>query len=130
MAPDPVDEVFEDFEETVNMSPGELEAWGDSENYDVYGERKSGGQPIDEPREDVLRLLETPKSEWADEDDGFNEVEQANEVLGFVGRMSEGEQGDPMPDTDPELSKRDASLLNWGHDPNPGRSDFVGDRQR
>jgi len=42
--------------------------------------------------------------------------------------MSEAEQGDPMPDTDPELSKRDASLLNWGFDPNPDKRDFVGDR--
>lgn len=125
-----VDDVYSRFQETVNMSPSELEAWGDSENFDVYADRKSGGQPIDEPREDVLRLLETPKSQWQHKDDGFNEVKQANEVLGFVGRMSKAEQGDPMPGTNPPLSRRDASLLNWGFDPNPGRSDFTGDRQR
>jgi hypothetical protein len=39
------------------------------------------------------------------------------------------DQGDPMPGTDPALSKRDASLLNWGRDPNPDTSDFTGDRQ-
>ena len=124
------DKVFKEFQETVNMSPGELRAWGDSDNFEVYEGNKSAGQPIDEPREDVLRLLDTPKSDWRDEDDGFNEIEQANEVLGFVGRMSEGEQGDPMSGTDPPLSRRDASLLNWGFDPNPDTSDFVGDRQR
>lgn len=127
---DPVDEAFSEFSDTVNMSPGELEAWEDSDNYATYEEKKSGGQPIDEPRDDVVRLLETPKSEWEDKDDGFNEVEQANEVVGFVDRMSSGEQGEPMPGTDPKLSKRDASLINWGFDPNPQRSDFTGDRQR
>jgi hypothetical protein len=124
------DKVYDQFQDTVNMTVGELEAWGDSQNYEEYEQRKSGGQPIDEPREDVIRLLETPKSEWEDKDDGFNEIEEAQEVNSFVGRMSEGEQGDPMPGTDPELSKRDASLLNWGFDPNPGTSDFEGDRQR
>jgi len=124
------DEVFDDFHDTVNMSPGELEAFGQSDNFDIYADRKSGGQPIDEPREDVIQLLETPKDEWRDVDDGFNEIEEANEVLAFTGRMSEAEQGDPMPGTDPPLSKRDASLLNWGLDPNPDESDFVGDRQR
>lgn len=130
MGSDNVDEAFREFNETVNMSPGELEAWEESDNYGVYEDKKSGGQPIDEPREDVLRLLDTPKSEWEDTDDGFNEVEQANEVVGFVDRMSAGEQGEPMSGTDPGLSKRDASLINWGRDPNPGKSDFVGDQQR
>ena len=112
------------------MTPSELDGWADSENYDAYEERKTGGQPIDEPREDVQRLLETPKDQWRDVDDGFNEVEQAEEAVNFVNRMSAGENGDPMPGTDPPLSKRDASLLNWGFDPNPDESDFVGDRQR
>lgn len=117
------------FEERVNMSPGELEAWGDSDNFGVYEERKSGGEQIDTPREDAIRLLETPVSDWEDTDDGFNEVDEANQLLSFTSRMQGVEQGDPMPGTDPELSRRDASLLNWGVDPNE-RSDFVGDRQR
>jgi hypothetical protein len=125
-----INSVFTDFRETVNMTPGELDAWAQSDNYDAYEERKNKGQPIDEPRHDVQRLLETPKSQWADEDDGFNEVEQANEVLGFVSRMRGVEQGEAMPGTDPELSKRDASLINWGFDPSPQSSDFTGDRER
>jgi hypothetical protein len=126
----PKDEVFREFHNRVNMSVGELEAWADSDNYEEYRDEKSGGQPIDEPREDVIQLLETPKSEWEDKDDGFNEIEQAEEVLAFTGRMREVEQGEPISDTDPPLSKRDASLINWGLDPNPDRSDFTGDRQR
>jgi hypothetical protein len=123
------DRVYEEFEDTVNMSPGELAAWEDSDNRDVYREKKSGGQEFGEPLDDVQRLMDTPKSEWEDKDDGFNEVEEANELIAFVGRMSAGGQGDPMSGTDPGLSKRDASLLEWGFDPNPDQSDFVGDRQ-
>jgi hypothetical protein len=129
MPTDDVDEVFDDFQDNVNMTVSELEAWEESDNREIYAGKKSAGQPIDEPLDDVVTLLETPKDEWRDVDDGFNEIEQANEVNAFVGRMSEGEQGDPMPGTEPELSKRDASLINWGFDPNPDSSDFVGDRQ-
>jgi len=128
---DRVDEVFSEFRDTVNMSPGELEAWRDSENREIYADRKSGGQPLDEPLDDALRLKETPKSEWEDsDDDGFNEVEEAEELINFVNRMSANDSGDPMPGTDPPISKRDASLIQWARDPNPGSSDFVGDRQR
>jgi len=130
MANDPVDDVFEEFNDTVNMSPGELEAFGESDNFDVYADNKSGGEPIDEPREDMIRLLETPKTEYEDADDGFNEVEEAEQAMSFIARMRGNNAGEPMAGTDPELSKRDASLLNWGFDPNPGRSDFTGDRQR
>lgn len=128
MADNPVDEVWDEFNDTINMTAGELEDWEESANYRAYEERKNAGQPIDEPRDDIIRLLETPKSDWADEDDGFNEVEQAEEAIDFVNRMSANESGSPMPDTDPGLSKRDASLINWGFDPNPERTDFVGDR--
>jgi len=122
-----VDSVWDDFQDTVNMSVSELESWKESDNYAAYQERKSGGQEGTEPIDDAIRLLETPKSDWEDKDDGFNEVKEANELLSFVGRMSENNRGDPIPDTDPELSKRDASLLSWGFDPNEGK-DFEGDR--
>jgi len=124
------DTVFKRFHERVNMSPGELESWRDSDNREVYAERKSGGQSLDEPLDDVLRLLDTPKSEWQDKDDGFNEIEEANEVLSFTGRMGKVDPGEDMPNTDPGISKQEASMINWGVDSNPGKSDFTGDRQR
>jgi len=122
------DDVFQEFQDTVNMSVGELEAWKDSENYSQYQEYKNGGQEGAEPINDAIRLLETPKSEWEDKDDGFNEVEEANELLAFTGRMGEVEPGDPIPGTDPEISKQEASMLSWAVDPNPQRDDFEGDR--
>jgi len=109
---------------------GELEAFGESDNFGVYADRKSGGEAIDTPREDMIQLLETPKSEWRDVNDGFNEVEEAKQAISFISRMKAGENGDAMPGTDPPLSRRDASLANWGFDASPGEKSFEGDRQR
>jgi len=128
MARDSVDDVWDDFQETVNMTPAELTAWKESDNYAAYQERKSGGQKGTEPIDDAIRLLETPKKDWEDKDDGFNEVTEANELLAFTGRMGKVEPGDPIPGTDPELSKQEASMLAWAVDPNPRRDDFQGDR--
>jgi len=129
MARDSVDDVFREFHDLVNMGAKELGTWADSDNYDIYEEKKSGGEPIDKPREDIQRLLNTNKENWRDKDDGFNEVEEANQAISFINRMSAVEEGDPMPGTDPELSKRRASLLNWGHDSRGQRTDFSGDRR-
>jgi len=114
MANDSVDSVWDDFQDTVNMSVGELEAWKDSDNYAAYQERKSGGQEGTEPIDDAIRLLETPKSDWEDKDDGFNEVEEANELLAFTGRMGKVEPGDDIPNTDPPISKQEASMFFLG----------------
>lgn len=120
--------LHERFTDRVNMSVPELEALKDSQNYAEYQERKSGGQAGTEPIDDAIRLLETPASQWKCEDDGFNECDQAQELLSFTSRMSEVEQGDPIPDTDPEVSKRDVSLMAWALDPNPDETDFQGDK--
>jgi len=126
----PVDDVFEDFNDRVNMSVSELEDWKNSNQFDVYAEKKSGGENINKPVDDTIRLLETSKADWEDKDDGFNEVEEAEQLLSFTSRMQGNESGEPMPGSDPPLSKQEASLLNWGLDPNEDKSDFVGDRQR
>jgi hypothetical protein len=122
-----VDDIFGEFQDSVNMGAGELRDWRDSEQFEAYTEYKSGGQEPTEPINDAIRLLETPKAEWSCEDDGFNECEQAEELVNFNSRMSANESGDPIPGTDPPLSKRDASLISWGQDPNPDRKDFDGD---
>lgn len=126
---DKKEKVWDAFQDSVNMSAGELEAWKGSEQFEAYADAKSGGQPPTEPIDDAIRLLETPKSEWEDTNDGFNEVEQAEELVNFNARMSANDSGDPIPGTDPPLSKRDASLISWARDPNPEREDFEGDRR-
>jgi hypothetical protein len=103
---DKVDTVFEDFQDSTNMTLGQLKQWKD----DPRSRKASLSR---EPIEDVIRLKETPRSEWSDEDDGFNEVEEAQEVNSFVARMSEVDDGETV--AEPDLSKQDISLMNWGH---------------
>ena len=124
---DRVNDIFGEFQNSVNMGPGELHDWKDSEQFEKYTAAKSGGQEPTEPINDAIQLLETPKSEWSCEDDGFNECEEANELISFNSRMSANESGDPITGADPPLSKRDASLLSWGKDVNEDRADFSGD---
>lgn len=121
-------QVHDELDALVNMQANEVESWLESDQFDAYADAKSGGESPREPAEDMIQLLETPKSDWQDVDDGFNEVEEAKQAISFISRMRGNESGDPITGTDPELSKRDASLINWGFDPNPKRSDFVGDR--
>jgi len=101
------------------MTADELRDLKETKNWDIYGERKSGGEDLNEPVDDMIRLLETPASQYEDEDDGFNEVEEANQALDFLNRMKGVEDGESMPDSDPPMSKRDMSLLAWGYDPRP-----------
>lgn len=110
-------EIHDELANATNMTPSELDDLKETNNWDIYGERKSGGEDLAEPVDDMIRLLETPASEYEDKDDGFNEVEEANQALSFLGRMKGVEDGDPMPDSDPPMSKRDMSLLAWGYDP-------------
>jgi len=128
MANDSIGSLYDEFEARVNMSVDELRDWKDSEQFDTYAENKSGGEDIEQPVDDAIRLLETPEDEWKEADDGFNEVEEAEQLLDFTSRMQGVDSGEPMSGSDPPLSKRDASLLNWGVDPNPQREDFEGDR--
>ena len=115
---DPRD-VHDELDDMVNMTPGELEDLTETKNWDIYGEQKSGGEELDKPVDDMIRLLETPADEYEDADDGFNEVEEANQAISFLSRMKGVEDGEPMPNSDPPMSKRDMSLMAWGFDPEP-----------
>lgn len=99
------------------MTPGQLRRLKDSKNFERYGEVKSGGEGLTEPVDDMIRLLETPASEYECEDDGFNECEEAQQAISFISRMQGNESGEPVPGTDPPISKRDMSLYAWGVDP-------------
>ena len=112
-------DIHDELAQATNMTADELRDLKETENWDIYGERKSGGEDLNEPVDDMIRLLETPASQYEDKDDGFNEVEEANQALDFLSRMKGVEDGEDMPDSDPGMSKRDMSLLAWGYDPEP-----------
>jgi hypothetical protein len=99
-----IDDVYAKYQDTVNMSYSELEAWSKTECSKLASLDRS---PINRN----LRLLSTKKGDW-----GANEVKSANRTISFVSRMKNMEQGQPINKTCP--SKRDISLKNWAYNPN------------
>lgn len=99
-----IEQRFQEFQDTVNMSASEIEEWAGSDCADL-----ASNDP-DAVRNRVISLLRTPKGEWGDE-----EFTQAGRVISFVSRMSGMEAGDPASEDCP--SERTISLMNWGFDP-------------
>lgn len=117
-------EMHDRWTDATNLTASELRDVKESKRNKIYKERNSGAsQPGDEPLDDAIRLAETPKSEWGDKDDGFNEYEEAEEALNFLRRT--GAQGASCSDRDramieeeePHYGKQEMSLVRWGFDP-------------
>jgi len=99
----------------TNMTPQQLERMKQTPEWQAYAEAKSGGESVNKPVNDMIRLLETPADQYECEDDGFNECEQGQQAIDFLSRMKGVEPGEPVGDTG--ISKRDFSLYGWGFDP-------------
>ena len=111
--PDDHDDVFQRFRQAVNMTPGKLEKWLDTDDskrggwkgMDGHGDGESVGHK--EGRV-IVELLHKKKGELSDDD-----LAQMKKVLGYIARHSA--QGGPAHDK--ETSDWRYSLMNWGHDP-------------
>ncbi len=102
-------QVIEEFDEAVNMTPKELEEWLQTE------ESKSVGQSVDgrgeskghESGRRIVEIKRKKKSNYTDDD-----VEHMKRVNGYVKRhLGQG------PKNDVENSNWRYSLMNWGRDP-------------
>ncbi len=112
------DEVYDEFREAVNMTPGELEKWLQSEDSRSVGWTGSGGGRKDSPGGEeskghesgrtIVRLLRTKRGELGDDD--YSEMRR---VVGYVHRHLA--QRPTKEDVD--TSRWRYSLMNWGHDP-------------
>jgi len=112
--------------EVTNLDVEQLEAFKASEFNRVYNEGKSdAAQPGDEPLDDVIQLLETPDAQWRDIDDGFNEVQEAEELLAFQRRTQAQIKRQGLGEnylTDREVMQfREAASIRWGIDPDEDR---------
>jgi len=119
-------QLYDRFEDAVNLDVEELRAFKASEYNEAYNSMKSeAAQPGDEPLDDVIRLSETPASMWRDVDDGFNEVEEARELLSFQRRTQAqiGSQGlgENYLTEARNMQKREAASIRWGIDPDDER---------
>jgi hypothetical protein len=101
-------QVIEEFEEAVNMTPKELEEWLQSEESKSVGQSDGGGESKGhESGRKIVEILEKNKSDFTEED-----VEHMKRVNAYVKRhLGQG------PKNNVEDSRWRYSLMNWGHDP-------------
>ena len=103
------DEIREEFNDVVNMTPKELEEWLDTDESQEVGQKNDGGESTGhEMGRRIVELRGKNKGDY-DEDD----YDAMNKVVGYVHRHLK--QGGPKDDK--EHSKWRYSLKNWGHDP-------------
>lgn len=105
---DEVDEVWEDWKRTVNMTARELDKWLETEESKSVGERKFGAESTGhESGRKIAKILRKPKDQLNEDD-----VEHMREVVRFVHRhLAQRPRGDIRE------SRWRYSLKNWGHDP-------------
>jgi len=120
------EQLAERVDDITNLTVEELEAFRASDYNQQYLEGNSAAaQRGNEPLDDVIRLLETPRDQWRDVDDGFNEIEEARELLDFQRRTqaqikSQGLGSNTLPEYD-DMTFREAASIRWGIDPDDER---------
>ena len=101
-------QVYDDFQEAVNMAPAELEDWLETEESKSVGQKDGGGESVGHASgRRIVEIKRTKKAELTD-----SQYEHMQKVVGYVHRHKA--QG---PDGDVEDSDWRYSLMNWGHDP-------------
>jgi hypothetical protein len=100
-------QVIDEFEEAVNMTPKELEEWLETEESKSVGQSDGVESKGHESGRRIVEIKRKKKSDYTDDD-----VEHMKRVNGYVKRhLGQG------PENDIENSKWRYSLMNWGHDP-------------
>lgn len=123
MSKDAIGDRYNAFHNSVNMSASEIAKWGESECSNLASRPEDGGQGGQRVRERVIKLLQTPRDAW-----GQDEFRMAGRVVNFISRMRGNEQGEPARDGCP--SKRDISLMNWGYNPNKKNYSIMNTKMR
>ena len=101
-------QIIEEFDEAVNMTPKELEEWLQTQESKSVGQSDGGGESKGhESGRRIVEIKRKKKSDYTDDD-----VEHMKRVNGYV-RRHLGQR----PNNDVENSNWRYSLMNWGHDP-------------
>jgi hypothetical protein len=105
---EPGRDIYREFVDAVNMSPGELQRWLETDESKAAGEHRGGGESIGhESGRKILRLLGRRRSELTESD-----YQHMQKVVAFVRRKTA-----QRPHGDLSRSRWRHSLMNWGHDP-------------
>ena len=104
------EEIWKDFADAVNMTPGELEKWLRTEDSRAVGWTREGESEAvgHESGRRIVAIKHKQKAALTDED-----YRHMRKVVGYVHRHTA--QGGPSDDK--EHSRWRYSLMNWGHDP-------------
>ncbi|GGY99629.1 DUF3140 domain-containing protein [Streptomyces poonensis] len=98
---------IKEFGDAVNMSPGELEKWLETDESKSVGQSDGGESVGHASGRRIVELKRTKKGDLSDDD-----VAHMRKVVGYVHRhMAQRPKGD-ITDTPWRYS-----LMNWGHDP-------------
>lgn len=108
MGDDPA-KVIADFQEAVNMTARQLEAWLETEESKEVGS-KEGGKGESVGHQSGRRIVEILGKTKADYDD--DDLQHMARVVGYVHRHLA-----QRPEGDVEETPWRYSLMNWGHDP-------------
>jgi uncharacterized protein DUF3140 len=103
------DDTYQEFEQAVNMTAGELETWLGSDESAEVGQKSSGGGESTghESGRRIVEILRTKKADLSDDD-----YEHMSSVVAYVKRHSAQRPSGDITDT-----RWRYSLMNWGHDP-------------
>lgn len=102
------DEIYNQFDDAVNMAPKELEEWLDTDESKSVGDDPSGESTGHQSGRRIVGIKRTNKADLTDD-----QYHHMNKVVGYVNRHIK----QPPGKSDIETSKWRYSLMNWGHDP-------------
>ncbi|MGC5563647.1 DUF3140 domain-containing protein [Streptomyces sp. FR-108] len=101
-------DTVKEFGEAVNMTPGALKKWLDTDDSKSVGQSDGDGESVGHASgRRIVRLLEKKKADLTDDD-----VAHMRKVVGYVHRHLKQRPSGDVTDT-----RWRYSLMNWGHDP-------------
>jgi hypothetical protein len=103
------DKIVREFQEAVNMTPSQIEAWLKTPDSKEVGQKASEGSESTghQSGRNIVALLQKHKADYTDED-----VHQMQRVVSYVHRHLA-----QKPAGEIEHTHWRYSLMNWGHDP-------------
>ncbi|MFC7431405.1 MULTISPECIES: DUF3140 domain-containing protein [unclassified Agrococcus] len=104
---DLLDEVWDDWRESVNMTPKQLESWLETDESRSVGDSDGGESTGHRSGRRIVELLRTRKDDLT-----LDDVRWMRKVVGYAHRHLA-----QRPSGDVERTDWRYSLMNWGHDP-------------
>jgi hypothetical protein len=102
------EQVVQEFDEAVNMTPKELEEWLQTEESKSVGQSDGGGESKGHKSgRKIVEILGKNRTDYSSDD-----IDHMRRVVSYVHRHRS-----QKPEGDVKDSNWRRSLLNWGHDP-------------